>query len=74
MTTFPFLKIAREHDVPYPVVVRLSETLPKMISSNLTDQEVADMDNYPYPVLFDDIINAVCNERERRKAQQRKVL
>jgi hypothetical protein len=70
-TTFPFLKIAREHHVPYGSVVRMSEAIPKMIRSvpphcDLTAQEVADYDFYRHPILINDIAHAIADERQRR--------
>jgi hypothetical protein len=69
-TTFPFLKIAREHGVPYGAVIRIAEAMPMLARGRgafLDDQTGADFDFYRHPVLINDIAAAIVAERERRE-------
>ena len=68
-TSFPFLKIAREHGVPYGSVVRMTEAIPKMIDGvALTDQEFDDTELYQD--LINEILNATIDEIERRRGEK----
>jgi hypothetical protein len=64
MTSFPFLKIAREHNVPYGVVLRIAEALKEGRGPNL-DPETG-FDFYQHPILVNDVAAAIVDERERR--------
>ena len=66
-TSFPFLKIARDHNAPYASVVRMSEAMPRWVDDEpLTDQEAKDFEGFGNKFVIVDILTVGFNEHNRR--------
>lgn len=59
-TSFPFLKIARERNIPYGVVIRLVQSLEHVPDTPLQEAEMN------WGIIWNDVIKAMNAERLRR--------
>jgi hypothetical protein len=69
-TSFPFLKIARDHGVPYDSVLRIADALPLLADTPLgaiKQMTEIDLEFYRRPLLINEIVSAIVEERNRRE-------
>jgi hypothetical protein len=62
ITSFPFLKIARERNIPYGVVIRCVQAL-EHVPAPGNSRPVAEMN---WNIIFEDVRKAMLAERQRR--------